>query len=152
MFDYRERERIFREYYDPRDPLSKRRWQQRMWGCTMTIGVVSDNRDPDGLGRVQVTMPLLAPQCVTPWIQMARMYASAQTGTWYLPEIGDQVVIAFHGNDTSYPVVIGSVYTPRHAPPVSENPENNLKVITTKSGLRVELNDADGEGRIVLSA
>ena len=49
MFDYRERERIFREYYDPRDPLSKRRWQQRMWGCTMTIGVVSDNRDPDGL-------------------------------------------------------------------------------------------------------
>ncbi|MCG8478762.1 MAG: phage baseplate assembly protein V [Spirochaetales bacterium] len=152
MFDFRDRNRIFRENYHPGNALSKRRWQERMWGCTTTIGIVSDNRDPDGLGRVKVSLPYLMKNGTTHWIQMARMYSSAQTGTWYLPEIGDQVVIAFHGNDTSFPVVIGGVYTPRHAPPVAENPENNLKVITTKSGLRVEMNDTAGEERIVLSA
>ena len=67
-----------------------------------------------------------------------------------LPDIGTQVICCFFNYSPSKPIVIGSVYTPRAKPPLKENPDNNLKVFTTKSGSKIILNDKEGEEQILI--
>ncbi|SIR13451.1 PAAR motif-containing protein, partial [Alkalispirochaeta americana] len=151
MISYRDREALFRRYYDPRDSVQRDTYRRPEQRRHATLGIVEDTRDPKNLGRVKVHMPLLAPDART-WVPLVRPYAGACQGVWAPPEAGDYLLIGFIQGDPSVPVALGSWYGPGKHGPVTENPGNDLKVMTSKSGFRVEVRDSAGEERIVLSA
>lgn len=110
---------------------------------------VIDNRDPDGLGRVQVQFPWQKEEGeTTPWIRVSSAGAGGGHGSYFVPEIGDQVLVGFTWNNPDRPLVVGSLYnaTTKHAN--AANPDNNTKIIKTRADNRITLSDANGEEMI----
>lgn len=115
-------------------------------------GEVTENNDPDKLGRVRVKFKWQ--EGVTPWIRVITNYAgpgSAQgvTGTYFVPEIGDEVFVEFEQGDPDRPYVVGSNYHGSIAPDFAD-PDNNLKAIKTRSGHILMFDDTDGMESILI--
>jgi Rhs element Vgr protein len=110
------------------------------------IAVVVDNNDPDKLGRVKVSFAwqeLIGE--VTPWIRVLSPHAGESQGIQFIPEIGDQVLVDFEGGDAESPYVVGSLYHAGHTPDNAwSSADNNTKIIRTRSGHTIELDDTDG--------
>jgi Rhs element Vgr protein len=106
----------------------------------LQIGVVKQiDKDPDGEFRVLVTLPALqAASAVGVWARFGAFYASAGIGACFYPEIGDEVVVGFLGADPRYAVVLGSLYSKKHAPPNAPAAVNNTKSLVSKSKLRID--------------
>ena len=117
--------------------------------------LVVDIRDPASQGRVKVTLPW-APDGggarYEAWARLATLTAGRNRGSWFIPEVGDEVLVAFQGADESLPFVIGALWNGKGAPPVSMDGggNNNLKSIVTRSGLKLEFNDFPGQESIRL--
>jgi Rhs element Vgr protein len=110
----------------------------------LQIGVVSQlHDDPEGQNRVQVTLPLHGVGAGGVWARLAMPYASQEAGIFLMPEIGDEVVLGYFGNDPSYPVIIGSLYSSARPTPYSLQNDNNIKAIVTRSKSKIEFNDQD---------
>ncbi|MEN8178876.1 MAG: type VI secretion system tip protein VgrG [Pseudomonadota bacterium] len=108
----------------------------------LQIGVVKKlDEDPDGQFKIQVTVPLLQAETDGVWARLANFYASNHFGAFFVPEIGDEVVIGYLNNDPSNPIVLGSVYSTKLAPPYELTAENYTKAIVTKSQLKIEFDD-----------
>ena len=148
--DYREFNRIIAKHYNPADPVSRLSYRPADTLLGYHLGIVEDNADPDKRGKLKVRFPFWGDNVVSNWIPMIRPYASKEAGVWMLPDIGTQVICCFFNYSPSKPIVIGSVYTPRAKPPLKENPDNNLKIFTTKSGSKIILNDKEGEEQILI--
>jgi phage protein D/phage baseplate assembly protein gpV len=85
------------------------------------VGVVTDNNDPEGMGRVKVQFPTLGnPPVESFWCRMASFEAGAGKGVAHLPEVGDEVVVAFQNGDPNFPYVIGCVWNGTEKPPRSD--------------------------------
>ncbi|CAO3411733.1 type VI secretion system tip protein VgrG [Azospirillum largimobile] len=96
-------------------------------------------QDPDGEYRVLVVLPLLqAAQGVGVWARFGSFYASNGAGAAFFPEIGDEVVVAFLSGDPRYPVILGSLYSKKNPPPIQPANPNNVKTITSKSGMHID--------------
>jgi Rhs element Vgr protein len=108
----------------------------------LQIGVVMKlDQDPDGQNKVQVSVPVLQAETEGVWARLANFYASDQFGAFFIPEIGDEVVLGYLNNDPSNPVVLGSLYSSKRVPPYELTAENNTKAIVTRSQLKIELDD-----------
>lgn len=112
--------------------------------------VVVDNIDPQQSGRVEVQLPLLVDPVAknyAAWARIATMMAGNQRGTWFIPDKGDEVLVAFEGGDPRRPYVIGALWNSRDLPPEQMDAAgaNNLKVIRSRQGLKVTLDDQDGQ-------
>ena len=105
---------------------------------------VIDNNDPNGLGRVQVQMAWQKDNSAnTPWIRMTNPHSGGGKGMYFIPEIGEEVLIGFEGDNAEKPYVLGTMYNG------SENSGyntagNDKKVIQTRSGTKIIMNDAIG--------
>lgn len=119
------------------------------------FGIVTDNADPDGLGRVKVGLYHLGPEIVTNWIHIL----TPSLGVFFLPEIGDQVVVAFMGDDPDSPIVLGAVWSNKQRPPLTEenaeselnkNGKNNLRFIKSRSGSRIIFDDTKDNEKVQL--
>jgi phage baseplate assembly protein V len=107
-------------------------------------GVVTDVQDPLSQGRVKVQLPFLhGPDAAgaQAWARLATMMAGNDRGTWFIPEVGDEVLVAFFAGDPSAPVVIGALWNGRDAPPETMDSQNNIRSITSRSGHRIVLDD-----------
>ena len=106
--------------------------------------VVKDNNDPKGLGRVQVQMAWQKDiNSHTPWIRMTNPHAGGGKGMYYIPEIGEEVLVGFENNNAEKPYVLGSMYNGNESS--GYNTEgNDQKVIQTRSGTKIIMNDAIG--------
>ena len=115
----------------------------------VVIGVVDDLNDPDGLARVQVTFPHLADE-PSNWARLALPMAGAGRGTFFRPEKGDEVLIACEHGDIRQPYVIGSLWSKTDQPPdgTGAATDNNIRVIVSRSGHRITLDDTSGSERI----
>ena len=111
---------------------------------------VTDVRDPEGLGRVQVTIPVFKASAV--WARVATLMAGNQRGTWFIPDVNDEVLVAFEAGDPRKPYVIGALWNGKDRPPTAMDGagSNNLKEIRTRSGVRITFNDAQGIETLVL--
>jgi uncharacterized protein involved in type VI secretion and phage assembly len=111
--------------------------------------VVTDVRDKEGLGRVQVTAPDVAAEPT--WAPLATLMAGDRHGTWFAPDAGDEVLVAFEAGDPRRPVVIGSLWSAKQRPPETMDAAgaNAVRLIRTRSGLEVRLDDA--AGRVTVS-
>ena len=124
-------------------------------------GIVTDNADPDGLGRIKVKLSVLGEDIETNWIPVMSLYGSAECGAFFLPEIDDQVVVAFLNDNPEQGIVLGSVWSEAAVPPetgentgsdLNQDDENNLKFIKSRSGHQIILDDKDGEEKIQILA
>ena len=111
--------------------------------------IVTDVRDKEGLGRVQVKVPDVAAKPA--WAPVATLMAGDRRGSWFVPDTGDEVLIAFQAGDASRPVVLGSLWSAKARPPENMDSAgaNPVRLIRTRSGLEVRLDDA--AGRVTVS-
>ncbi len=118
----------------------------------VVIGVVSDLNDPEGLGRVMVTYPHLADE-PSNWARLALPMAGAGRGTFFRPEKGDEVLIACEHGDIRQPYVVGSLWSKTDQPPdqTGSATDNNIRVIVSRSGHRITLDDTSGSERIEIT-
>lgn len=84
--------------------------QQRDWGTQLAIGIVTDNKDPEKMGRVKVKVPVLADDVETWWARVLTPSAGPSRGVYMLPAVNDEVVLGFENGDTRRPYVIGSLF------------------------------------------
>ena len=115
----------------------------------VVIGVVDDLNDPDGLARIRVTFPHLAGQ-PSNWARLALPMAGPGRGTFFRPEKGDEVLIACEHGDLRQPYIIGSLWSKADQPPggTGAASDNNIRVIVSRSGHRITLNDTKDSERI----
>lgn len=76
--------------------------------------------------------------------------AGNQRGIFFVPEIGDEVLVSFEAGDPRRAYVLGALWNGRDAPPVAATPDNDLKQIRTRSGVRITFDDAQEQGRLTL--
>lgn len=115
--------------------------------------LVVDVQDPDGQGRVKVSLPFVnaaeGPQAAA-WARLATVMAGNNRGSWFIPEVDDEVLVSFLAGDPSYPVVIGALWNGVDHPPETMDAENNHRSITSRSGHRLLFDDTSGEEKVVL--
>lgn len=112
--------------------------------------------DPDQQGRVEVSLPWALDETGKPyhaWARLATLSAGDQRGSWFIPEVDDEVLVVFEAGDPARPYVIGSLWNGRDTPPVSMDAagQNQVKVLRTRSGLQISLDDSPGSERLELS-
>ena len=126
---------------------------QRWFG--VFVGLVTDLRDPDGLGRVKVTLPW-SPDSdgsrYEAWARVATLMAGKNRGSWFVPDVDDEVLIAFGGGDPRTPYVIGGLWNGTDNPPTSMDGggQNQTKMIRSRNGVKITLDDTDGSERCVI--
>jgi uncharacterized protein involved in type VI secretion and phage assembly len=81
------------------------------WASSLVVGVVTNNNDPDDMGRVRVKYPALGDNIEGWWARVATINAGQERGLFMLPQVGDEVVVAFEHGDPRRPFVLGSLYT-----------------------------------------
>ena len=115
----------------------------------VVIGIVTNNEDPDGMGRVKVKFPWLSDADESNWARIATPMAGAERGIYFLPEVDDEVLVAFEHGDVRLPYVIGALWNGQDAPPEDNaDGSNNIRVIKSRSGHVIRLNDEDGREKI----
>jgi uncharacterized protein involved in type VI secretion and phage assembly len=118
---------------------------------TIAIGQVSDANDPQGAGRVKLTFPWLSDDYVSDWARTVQAGAGKDRGAQVLPEVGDEVLVAFEQNDVNRPVVLGGLFngvdTMASGPVALVDGGTgavNRRSITSRLGHRIDLMDASG--------
>lgn len=108
----------------------------------LQIGVVKKlDEDPNKQFMIQVAVPVMQAESEGVWARLASCYGSDGVGSFFIPEIGDEVILGFLNNDPSHPLVLGSLYSSKRAPPYQIAAENNTKAIVTRSKLRIEFDE-----------
>lgn len=115
----------------------------------VVVGIVTNNKDPDGLGRIKVKIPRLSGEDESNWARVATFMAGQERGAFFLPEVDDEVLVAFEYGDINMPYIIGSLWNGVDKPPEDNSDgENNLRVIKSRSGHIIKLDDKEGEEKI----
>ncbi|MEM7051214.1 MAG: phage baseplate assembly protein V [Acidobacteriota bacterium] len=127
--------------------------------CSRWFGVytalVTDIADPDGQGRVRVRLPWspdAEDQAYEAWARLATLMAGGERGSWFVPEVEDEVLVAFEAGDPRRPYVVGALWNGVDAPPESMDSagQNDKKVLCSRNGVKVTLDDADGQESLTL--
>ena len=120
---------------------------RRIYG--VVVALVTNNQDPDGLARVKVKFPWLSDVDESAWARVATLMAGQQRGAYFLPEVDDEVLVAFEHGDVGSPYVIGALWNGPDTPPVTnDDGKNNVRMIKSRSGHVVKLNDEAGKETI----
>ncbi len=116
--------------------------------------LVTDIKDPDNQGRVKVSLPW-APDTgggrYEAWARLATMMGGSNRGSWFVPDPNDEVLVAFEAGDTRRPYVVGALWNGSDSPPESMDGGGNnyKKVLRSRNGVKVTLNDQDGQESFV---
>jgi len=129
------------------DTDNQRHAANRLYG--VMIGVVTNNQDPEGMGRVKVQFPWLSEVDESNWARIAAPMAGKERGMYFLPEVDDEVLVAFEHGDVRFPYILGALWNGQDLPPTTnDDGKNNLRVIKSRSGHIIRLNDEDGQEKI----
>ena len=112
--------------------------------CEAQSARVVDNNDPMGMGRVRVQFPWQEDKNqMTPWIRLIQPHSGAGKGFHFIPEIGEEVLVGFESGNAEKPFVMGTHYNGSETSSYHTS-GNDKKVIHTRSGTKIILNDAEG--------
>jgi uncharacterized protein involved in type VI secretion and phage assembly len=121
--------------------------RQRVYG--VVTGVVTNNQDPDKLGRVRVRFPWLSEEDESWWARIAAPMAGDERGVYLLPEVDDEVLVVFEHGDVRFPYVIGALWSEKAPPPeTNDGGSNDRRVLKSRSGHVIRLDDTDGDEKI----
>ncbi len=120
--------------------------QRSELGGTLLVGVVTANDDPEGAGRVKVKYPALGDDIESDWARLVTLGAGPQRGIEWIPEVNDEVLVAFEHGDSRRALVLGGLWSKKHAPPVKTAQAVKSKEVVTRGlysrlGHKVELHD-----------
>ena len=115
---------------------------------------VISNQDPSGLGRVMVSLadPSGSTETGEIWAPIATLMAGNKRGTWFMPEQGDEVLLAFQEGDPRRPYILGALWNAENPPPEQMDAAglNPVKAIHSRSGITISLHDVSGEETLLL--
>lgn len=127
-----------------RDPST----DKRFYG--VAIAEVVSNTDTSNLGRVQLRLPWLSGY--QPWARVATMSAGRNRGAYFIPQVGDEVLVAFNHGDVREPFVVGSLWNGRDTPPRTGTLDpTNVRAIRTPAGHEITLDDT-GQSIVVVTS
>ena len=106
--------------------------------------IVKDNNDPQGMGRVRVQFFWQKGDELSPWIRMIQPYAGNGKGFYFIPEVGEEVMVDFENGNAERPFVLGAHYNGA----AKSGYKPTTKAIHTQSGTKILLNDEDGSIKI----
>lgn len=117
--------------------------------------VVVDVVDPDGQGRVRVELPWSPdPQedSYEAWARLATMMAGNDCGSWFVPDVDDEVLVTFEAGNPRRPYVVGALWNGQDGPPeqMDSAGRNEKKVLRSRNGVQITLDDADGQETLKL--
>jgi uncharacterized protein involved in type VI secretion and phage assembly len=117
--------------------------------------LVTDIVDPEGLGRVKIALPWspdTAGARYETWARLATFMAGNNRGSWFIPDVDDEVLIVFEGGDPRRPYVIGSLWNGKDKPPESMDGagKNFKKVLRSRNGVKLTMDDTDGREQFIL--
>ena len=101
------------------------------------------DQDPLSQDRIQVLIPALKSTGNGIWAKLSHFYTSSKAGSFFIPEVGSQVIVSFIANDPRQPVILGGLYTKTNTPYTKINKDNSLKAFVTKNKLTLEFDDKD---------
>jgi phage protein D/phage baseplate assembly protein gpV len=121
----------------------------------LVVGVVTDNLDPEGLGRVKVKFPSLSASHASDWARVVVPGGGAERGLELLPEINDEVLVGFELGDVHYPYVLGGLWNgkdpaPKKSQEVVEGGKVQRRLFRSRSGHLILFDDSDGGGGITI--
>jgi uncharacterized protein involved in type VI secretion and phage assembly len=115
----------------------------------LSIGLVTNNQDPENLGRVKVRFPWLSDQNESYWARVVTPMAGNDRGLYCLPEVDDEVLVAFEHGVVEFPYVLGALWNGKDRPPeTNADGQNNRRVFKSRSGHIIRLDDTQGEEKI----
>jgi uncharacterized protein involved in type VI secretion and phage assembly len=121
----------------------------------VVTGVVTNIDDQDNLGRVKVKYPWLDEQLESHWARVAAPSAGAQRGFLTLPEVNDEVLVAFEHGDINAPYIIGGLWNnqdklPEGTGKVVQNAKVTQRIFRSRTGHLIVLDDTEGSEQIVI--
>ena len=115
----------------------------------VVVGIVTNNKDPDNLHRVKVRFPWLSNEVESHWARVAAPMAGKNRGAYFLPEVDDEVLVAFEHGQVDHPYVVGSLWNGKDTAPESNaDGENNHRTFRSRSGHILRFNDKSGNETI----
>ena len=115
----------------------------------VVVGVVTNNKDPDGMHRVKVRFPWLNLADESHWARVVTAMAGNDRGAYFLPEPDDEVLVAFEHGSLEHPYVIGALWNGKDKPPENNGDgKNDNRTIKSRSGHVIRLCDSSGGERI----
>jgi phage baseplate assembly protein V len=123
---------------------------QRFYGVAPAEVVQNDGDDE---GRVKVKYYWLdGGASISPWIRVSQLYAGAGYGSVFVPEVGDEVLVAFFQGDMRQPYVLGGLYNGKKKPPTAHKDGRDQKIIRTRAGHQILFDDKEKEITITTAA
>jgi len=117
----------------------------------VVVAIVTNNKDPDKLGRVKLRFPWLSDTDESNWARVVTPMAGKSRGLYLLPEVDDEVLVCFEHGRIDYPCVLGALWNGKDTPPGDNSDgKNNLRVLKSRSGHTITLDDTDGAEKIII--
>lgn len=122
---------------------------------SFAVGVVTDNKDPENLGRVKVKYPMIADDFTGFWARVATPDAGNNRGFQFIPEVNDEVLVGFVMGDLNHPIVLGSLWNGHDAAPLPatqaiQGGQVNQRIIRSRTGHQILIDDSDDKGGITI--
>ncbi|HKM56153.1 MAG TPA: phage baseplate assembly protein V [Isosphaeraceae bacterium] len=117
--------------------------------------LVCDVKDPDGQGRVKVTLPW-SPDASNgryeAWARLATLMGGQNRGSWFIPDRNDEVLVLFEAGDPRRPYVVGGLWNGADKPPAAMDGagKNDKKVLRSRNGVKLTLDDTQGQESMIL--
>lgn len=106
------------------------------------IGVVEALKgDPASGNRIKVQIPLLNTKPGSVWARLSQFAASQEVGVFFVPSVGDEVILGFLNNDPNQAIILGCLYSAKHVPPYPITDENFKRAFISPEKLKIELDD-----------
>ena len=131
--------------------------RQRSSGRSVVVGVVTNLNDPDDLARIKVKYPSLpkseGTEIESAWARLVTPMAGAQRGIEFLPEVNDEVLVAFENGDRNHPYILGALWNKTDKPPeptanVVKDGKVQKRIIKSTSGHVITIDDTQGAEQI----
>lgn len=131
------------------DLISQSEESDRFYG--VTIGIVTNNQDEEKLGRVKVKLPQISDTDESFWARVLTPMAGKEMGFYCLPEVGNEVLVAFDRGDVNFPYILGGLWNGKDKPPdVNEDGKNNKRLMKSRSGHQIILDDTKDAEKIII--
>ncbi len=110
----------------------------------LAVATVTQNKDDEGLARVRVRLSWQAEGEESYWARLAAPMAGGERGTYFIPEIGDEVLVGFERGDLSHPYILGALWNgQQHPPETNDDGNNDRRLIRSRSGHELRFDDGD---------
>jgi len=109
----------------------------------LQIGIVTDIVDADGDFRIKLRMPMVDNQQDGVYARLATLDAGNNRGTFFMPEVGDEVVVGFMNDDPNQPVILGMLHSSKNAAPLTQESANDKKGYVSRSEIKIIIDDGE---------